>query len=769
MATEVTIESTTSEITLASPSGIDYIRSTSRRKPPLGTIRFPADSAVGASGNPANVRVKLFNPDQAVTGLWFIATRTGTVGGTAVKCVDLGQYFSNVPLRLTAAGEALSISYQPDPDFAGEDGQGDVVTATISDSRNSEAIVLEVLVKLASPSVGASRTEFDAVLADVKRFEDEVRTLQETQAGTPAQPVPTGTSQEAADQHGTVNRLWSSSLLWVASRASATLSFLARQLGGFTRSVDSANGQLHLVQVGADGTEARTAITLPTGSGATQAHTDDQIRNLAGALLGSLSQFSYDASTQTLTFTQAAPSDVTFAELAQSLQDTINAKLDSTGLAGQIDTRIEAPARVGNTDRWGEEKLPLKLDEFLDALSGGTWTASTTSRVSSPPVTAAEPSNPENQTFVTSWSGPRYTDVFFLLKIPEAANLGLLRISVGTVEGGDRAIYPSSGWHFVETVAGFSYYTQAVADIPSGAVVRVEDLTPFELDHSQLGTNAFTDADRNKLAALAVAGSVLATHQQIDSETDAAIRGFSVALLVRLIERFIRHPVAGDVNFPLIATAANAVGFGPLQSAGIHGQSPGSISATAADDGQVPVTASGGWRLTRLPRGFHTTELIEASGPGVAVPLSGSNHRTALQILRPTATTYFTLTDTDKQTGLVAASCTFTLSGRSSNSIGWDQSLTPPVSVVLTGFIPVGDLRSSTAYTADGNAKGVVLDGEDISLGTTVLGRAELWFAKNANDRLGIYVEYTGRNAGTSYSYSIASRVVSEYIPAGTA
>ena len=761
MATEVTIESTTSEITLASPSGVDYIRSTSRGRN-LGTIRYPADSAVGANGAPANVRVKLFDPDHAVTGLWFVATRTGTVGGTAVKSVDLGQYFSNVPLRLTAAGEALSISYQPDPDFAGEDGQGDVVSATIADSRNSEAVTLTVLEKLASPSVGASRTEFDAVLADVKRFEDEVRTLQETQAGSPAQPVPTGTSQEASDQHGTVNRLWSSSLLWIASRASSTLSFLASRLGGYVKSLTSSSDQLHLVQVGSDGTESRTTITLPTGSGATQAHTDDQIRNLAGALLGGLAQFSYDASTQTLTFTQSPPSGVTFAELAQSLKDRINAKLDSAGLAGQIDTRLEAPARVGNTDRWGEEKLPLKLDEFLDALSGGTWTASTTSRVSSPPVTAAEPSNPENQTFVTSWSGPRYTSVFFLLKIPEAANLGLLRISVGTVEGGDRAIYPSSGWHFVETVAGFSYYTQAVADIPSGAVVRVEDLTPFELDHSQLGTNAFTDADRNKLAALSVATSVLASHQQIDSETDAALRGFSVALITRLINRFVRHPGAGNLNLPLVATGETSAGFNPLRPAGLHPSSAGSVDASRADDGLGLITTSGGWTTRRYPVA-HVTELISANLSGVSVPVSSADHRQQLRLISPN----FDLDDANKQSGLVAVETRFTLSGRSSNSIGFDTSLSPQTTIRIGDFVSMADLRATTAYTT-ARAEGEIVAAQDIFIGSTPLGTIRLFFAKETGTNLlGLYLDYVGAS-GQSHTYAIACRVLADYIPAGS-
>ena len=203
-------------------------------------------------------------------------------------------------------------------------------------------------------------------------------------------------------------------------------------------------------------------------------------------------------------------------------------------------------------------------------------------------------------------------------------------------------------------------------------------------------------------------------------------------------------------------------------SSKIHGQSPGSISATSLDDNRVPVSASGGWTTRPLPGSFHITQLIDASGPGISVPLSGSSHRTALQLLRPTSATFFVLTDTANQTGLIAAEVSWAISQRSSNSIGFDQSASPATTVRFSGFIPVGDLRSANAYSASSTAEGVELDGVDISLGTTVLGRVTFWFAKNASDQLGIYADYVGRNAGTNYTFALGNSVVGEYIPSGS-
>ena len=171
-----------------------------------------------------------------------------------------------------------------------------------------------------------------------------------------------------------------------------------------------------------------------------------------------------------------------------------DAGLDQAAVDARVKAGVADFAETGNLDRVGENKLPAKLDDFLDALSDGGWTPEGAASADDPFVssrlsTVAKPANPEASPFVYVQSfvvSPRYTNVHVVVRVPTALDVGELRLAVlGTDEP---AVYHGGGsWTFVELDGAYNYYTQAVADLPLGVTVRIEGYQPFELDGERLG------------------------------------------------------------------------------------------------------------------------------------------------------------------------------------------------------------------------------------------------------------------------------------------
>ena len=187
--------------------------------------------------------------------------------------------------------------------------------------------------------------------------------------------------------------------------------------------------------------------------------------------------------------------------------------LTTSDVDHEITAKTEAYGLKGTPDRIPEIRLPLKLDNFIDALSGGTWTDSTAAKVAI--VSVADPANIEQLPFATSISGPRYTNDWYAIELPENDSLALRRIAVGTVEGGTWQVIPPSAWTEREHDGGFRYYTTPFADLPADAPVRVQELAPFELDHEILGLTEFTETQRDGLIALLDNPLPVPTAQQV--------------------------------------------------------------------------------------------------------------------------------------------------------------------------------------------------------------------------------------------------------------
>ena len=289
----------------------------------IATTANAGDSAVLSEGTAISadantLAVHQGNLDEKILGFVLVANRPGLTGEPPRFGIVLGNFFMSKKFSLPVAGEAYTVKFVVNRDDDSSDG--DELSMTVAESSPSSATTIDVHYWLASPSVGATAAELNSVKADVSRIEQEVQAVQAAETS-----VPTGTQAEASAGSSNANRLWSAALLWTAARASAGLSFLARTLGGFTRSVSVSGGQIHVVGVDSQGNPVSVSTTISASSGGSQAHTDEQIQNICGALVATLPSFSYDAATQTLTYSVPLPSDgsITLQMLATSLQNLI--------------------------------------------------------------------------------------------------------------------------------------------------------------------------------------------------------------------------------------------------------------------------------------------------------------------------------------------------------------------------------------------------------------------------------------------------------------
>ena len=169
----------------------------------------------------------------------------------------------------------------------------------------------------------------------------------------------------------------------------------------------------------------------------------------------------------------------------------------------EIAHTVESYGIKNTSTRMPEIRLPLELDNFADALSGGTWSDSTTAQVVLASV--ADPANIEALNYTASISGPRYTNIYVAIRLPENDSLSLRRVAIGSVEGGDWQTIPTSAWTQQEQDGGYRYFTTPIADLPASAPLRVQDLAPFEVDHEILGINELTDQEKADIARLRTA------------------------------------------------------------------------------------------------------------------------------------------------------------------------------------------------------------------------------------------------------------------------
>ena len=703
-----------------------------------------------------------------VLGLWLRTTRDGEERWTFV---NRGRYQDDIPTEVAAAGERLKVSYKNE-----NDGQGSFLEAKVMTGPLGEAVELACFLAVATPAIGLSRSDLDAVNRNIAAINQRLDNLPTT--GQTIHLPARATMQELSALSLQALRSYAPSDLETAIEGKTTgITALSYNTTNRTLSLTfTRNGTSHTLTAGpwpapttgpasaphdfqqiADATALAAADTTETIL-ITSAFTAGTVSWMVGDIgvyntgtsawirLGSISP---ELSAGSVTTSILADNAVTEPKLGADVRTLLAGKLSATDLTTRLTAVVEAAARTGTNDRWTESRLPQKLDDFLDQLTLGGYADSTRVRVASPPSSVANPANIEQLNWVPSYSGPRYVNVHQPIRVPENDSLGLLRLVIGdpSTPADDPQFIPASDWVEQEHDGGYRYFTTPLQDLPASDLVRVQVLTPFELDHEALGLGSrFTEAEEQKLAGLSLQGSVLATNAQVDSEdADTALRGFSVALITRLILRFITHPTSGDAGRAFVATGARSAAWGLLQAAGIHPASPGSLSSVSLDANRVPITtAQGTWTTTPFRRGTH--QIMDATGTGLSVTNSSGTVRGNLELFSPG----YDLDLEENSQGIILVEATVSLNTRSNNNILLSDG---SISQRKSSFVFVTSLKATADFSRT-SSQGSLMNTWVVQQGTTTLGELGLYLAHNSNGNAGYHLVYTGESGSASWAFS---------------
>ncbi len=170
-------------------------------------------------------------------------------------------------------------------------------------------------------------------------------------------------------------------------------------------------------------------------------------------------------------------------------------KLPTILTEAQVKAFINDIAEEGNKTRWGENKLPKKLDDFLDASSDGGWKAEGAVAAEDAFVAAAAfvmpAAKPSLATataaaYEQNKSIPRYTNAWDIVRVPasRANDVAEMRYVIGesTDDGNFYTEIPSASWELLGTSRSYRYYAVQIAEKPAASTQRIESYQPFEID-----------------------------------------------------------------------------------------------------------------------------------------------------------------------------------------------------------------------------------------------------------------------------------------------
>lgn len=464
--------------------------------PLLGAVAVAADDGVAvaaawtpaedlgysATAGPASQLHAPPEPETTQTGFW-VVTRKGSGNDKRGAFIPYG-VSGAYPVEVSDAGEVVIVTYTTDdtglpPHFVVTQKAGNAV---------DEDTVVSIRQANAAPDTSITEAELSALQGSVATLQGEYRQLAAQGQSHGGQATPVVTTQ--IDGFSLSGRTLT--LQWTRNGSASELQVRLPQTHTFELVADATD----LAAADADDTLLATAAIGGTTFVAGDVLAHDGATWVRVINLGSTAH-------------TIPAGSVDIDKLSPDLQTKLRGLLTLANVDHQITVAVEGFGRKDTTDRIPETRLPLALDNFIDALSGGTWADSTTTKVVL--VTVANPANIEQQPFATSISGPRRTDIFVGIETPESAPLSLRRIAIGSLEGGDWRVLRTGAWTEVEHDGGFRYFTTPLDNLPAAAILRAQDLAPFELDHEVLGINEFTDEEKDKLRRLDISRLVAQT------------------------------------------------------------------------------------------------------------------------------------------------------------------------------------------------------------------------------------------------------------------
>lgn len=573
------------EITI--PAGTGDTQSTAPQSVTQEWTENEADYSV-TSGPDSQLRFPEVNSTRQIG--WWVLTRDGTAGDLIPRMAfDPGIDFTDREVEINSAGDAFALTFTnfdvgTPPHLTVKIAGGDQVP-------NDTTIFIHK--RLPSPDTSITTEQLNHILAEQTRLQHEIDNIHQQPAGVTVPLPPNVTTAEARAGTETFARLWNARADREGIDARVDESRVAALTGGFVRDGSVSGSTLSLVHVRADGTSDTITFTPPTTPGG-GGITVEQATDAAGALLSTLSQFAYNASSNTLTFTetpQTPPTDISLNQLSQTLQTLIGTLQNRAAVDSAIRQQVEEWARVGTGDRIPESRLPQKVDDFADALTLGGFKAvddvddiAIANRWS----TVSNPTNASALTFVSSFQNtPAYTNVYGVVRLRNTVPLdNNHRFHITETDAPDLDDVTFDRLTFLDDEGDFNYYvTPLIPAVGVGANVGFDGFTPYHLDGRKLGipdwvtsidtpiprsklinapvpSNTFDEAaatalinrlrpvaytagEKAKLAGLTAGGEPnppLASNAEVDAGTETGRRGYSPSLVQRQIDHHQRVP-----------------------------------------------------------------------------------------------------------------------------------------------------------------------------------------------------------------------------------
>ena len=610
-----------------------------------------------------------------------------------------------------------------------------------------------------------------------------------------------------------------------ASEAAVTAELIEERTGGFLRSASQSDNQIHIVMVRSDGAVEHFTFTPQAGGGG--GITAQQARNEAGSLLSTRPEFTYDATTGTLTFTEPRPTDIAIGELAQAVRDLINSKLDGPAvdrrIAGNSDIRAltSFEASLKHEDEWGTGTVRVAASNAESRLGVEWWSfepdddVRVVAEYGPDDAASSSPSFPASQLRAVNTQGAqlnstnanqwRSADNSVLFSVTnENGHVGVsadgpgdytftvfrtrtrLRTPyIGDDQVTETKLSPDVRAKLDEAHQQTGHTDDEIADIAdreAAKYLRNVDLvasktvrftTQFQgrvagevgIADSALG---FQDGDAAYRTGLLIRRSnetVDLAITPIDSRD--ALRGWQFQIGADRFGFSAAGYNQGDAtNADLYSFPGPSTAFSTTEDTVIGLLPPPSTPLPKGKAGQRGYVARLNASLNpewEKPTGGY--KLLSGPGAGVAVTNHTSDSPTniALNLFRPNGTDYFDL-DSEDLDRFLFLSVLWTMTGRSSNSIGWDRSLSPPDSVRSAGFVHLQEIAALAAWTTTAH-NGYEVTFETASLGTDDLGVQRLWVGKDSQNRLGYWEPYSGGDSVPSgpHNWNVGS-VIRAYV-----
>ena len=660
-------------------------------------------------------------------------------------------------MQLPSASNQLAVRYGLNE--GGVNGSGDAITIAVKPGKPALDRSVTVTAYLMQDAVGVTARDLRPLQAQLVTDEGRITALEERPPGRAANLPPPATAEDADAGTGTTPLLWSAARVWAAAKAAISQTWLGMRTGGWVRSASQSHGQLHLVVVRADGTTESLTFTPQAGGGG--GITATAARNEAGSLLSTLPEFEFVAGTGTLTFTEPRPTDIAIGELADSVRDLINSKLDGAAVdrrvAANADVRglrnfeaslrhqdematgtvrvaiSSAEYRLGAAQWWdfqSDDDIRVEVEYGDDDLSADfTFPASQLRAITTQSTIL-------DSTRANAWSPVHDSGLVFYV-CNEAGHIGVAANSPGTYVFsvyrtrtrvttpflGDQQVTRAKLAEEIVTQLDEAHaqtgHTDAqiagIADREAAKYLLNVDLVgskevQFSRQFAGMLPGEVGIANAN-LAFVAGGthytigqmtrrgnGEIAATVTPINSRD--ALRGFELAVGADRHDFSAAEFDPGDAANPdLYEFPAPSAEFDADEPTRVGVLAPPSTPLPKGKPGQAGYVARLGNDLT--PGWAKPTggfKLLGGPGAGVAVTNNVSDVRGNFHIFRPRGPGSFFNLATEDLDRFLFVSIIFAQSNRSSTSLGFEVGLNPPASVRKTGFVHLEEVRDAAAF-----------------------------------------------------------------------